>query len=55
MTITRFRAMNVALTLTLALLMSIPAMASHHKSGPVKQAIVLAAFGTSYPTALILF
>jgi len=36
----------------LVLLISITALAGHHEAPPVKQAIVLAAFGTSYPDAL---
>lgn len=43
---------NVALILALTLLIAAPAMAGHHKEGPTKKAIVLAAFGTSYPEAL---
>ncbi|MGE4192669.1 MAG: sirohydrochlorin cobaltochelatase [Pseudodesulfovibrio sp.] len=38
--------------LLLALLLAAPAMAGHHDEGPVRQAIVLAAFGTSYPEAV---
>jgi sirohydrochlorin cobaltochelatase len=41
-----------ALSLALACLLSLPAQAGHGDSGPVRQAIVLAAFGTSYPEAL---
>lgn len=48
----RLRTCTPALLFVLALLLAIPATAGHHKEGPVKQAIVLAAFGTSYPTAL---
>lgn len=36
----------------LVLVVSIPAMAGHGEEGPAKEAIVLAAFGTSYPEAL---
>ncbi|MGE4423369.1 MAG: sirohydrochlorin cobaltochelatase [Pseudodesulfovibrio sp.] len=36
----------------LALLLAVPAQAGHHDEGPVKKAIVLAAFGTSYPDAV---
>ena len=36
----------------LILAMAVPVMAGHHDQGPTKQAIVLAAFGTSYPEAL---
>jgi len=36
----------------LALLLTVPAQAGHHDEQPVKQAIVLAAFGTSYPEAV---
>lgn len=38
--------------LLLALLLAAPAMAGHHDEGPARQAIVLAAFGTSYPEAV---
>ncbi|WP_319582188.1 sirohydrochlorin cobaltochelatase [uncultured Pseudodesulfovibrio sp.] len=38
--------------LLLALLLAVPAQAGHHDEGPVKPAIVLAAFGTSYPEAV---
>ncbi|EGB16569.1 anaerobic cobalt chelatase [Pseudodesulfovibrio mercurii] len=38
--------------LLLALLLAVPARAGHHDEGPVKTAIVLAAFGTSYPEAV---
>ena len=40
----------LACVLTLAL--AVPAMAGHDTEGPAKKAIVLAAFGTSYPEAL---
>lgn len=36
----------------LSLTLAIPAMAGHHEKGPAQKAIVLAAFGTSYPEAL---
>jgi len=36
----------------LILALAVPAMAGHHDRGPAKQAIVLAAFGTSYPEGL---
>lgn len=36
----------------LVLTLAVPAFAGHHDQGPAKQAIVLAAFGTSYPEAL---
>lgn len=36
----------------LVLALAAPAMAGHHDNGPAKKAIVLAAFGTSYPEAL---
>ena len=36
----------------LVLTLAVPAIAGHHDQGPAKQAIVLAAFGTSYPEAL---
>lgn len=52
MTFTRFRILTIALMCTLVLL-SMPAMAGKHSDGPTKQAIVLAAFGTSYPQALV--
>jgi sirohydrochlorin cobaltochelatase len=38
--------------LLLALMLAVPAQAGHHDEGPVKKAIVLAAFGTSYPDAV---
>lgn len=38
--------------LLLCLVLAIPAMAGHHTPQPVRKAIVLAAFGTSYPQAL---
>lgn len=41
-----------ALSLAFVSLLSLPARAGHGDSGPVRQAIVLAAFGTSYPEAL---
>lgn len=47
-----FRSKLTLLACVLILLASVPAMAGHHKEGPAKQAIVLAAFGTSYPEAL---
>jgi len=48
-----FHRLNVALfSFVLALLLVAPAQASSHEGGPVKDAIVLAAFGTSYPEAL---
>jgi len=40
------------LLIALVLISSMPAMAGHSEEGPAKQAIVLAAFGTSYPNAL---
>ncbi|QJB58212.1 sirohydrochlorin cobaltochelatase [Pseudodesulfovibrio sp. zrk46] len=43
---------NIALLFALTLMLAAPAMAGHHKKGPTKKAIVLAAFGTSYPQAL---
>lgn len=43
---------RVALACALVLLFSVAAQAGHHKEGPVREAIVLAAFGTSYPDAL---
>jgi len=52
MIISRLNATFTALLCALVLLVSIPAMASGHKAGPAKKAIVLAAFGTSYPDAL---
>jgi sirohydrochlorin cobaltochelatase len=48
-----FSRLSAALAaLSLALLVSFPAIAGHHEAAPVKRAIVLAAFGTSYPEAL---
>ncbi|BDQ39006.1 cobalt chelatase [Pseudodesulfovibrio nedwellii] len=45
--------LNVVLfSCLLTVLMVAPAQAGHHEKGPVKDAIVLAAFGTSYPEAL---
>lgn len=41
-----------AVFLLLALLLAVPAQAGHHDEGPAKQAVVLAAFGTSYPEAV---
>ena len=38
--------------LLLALMLAVPAQAGHHDEGPAKKAIVLAAFGTSYPEAV---
>jgi len=46
------RSCKTVIALCLAMLVTIPAMAGHQKEGPVKKAIVLAAFGTSYPEAL---
>ncbi|QGY40724.1 sirohydrochlorin cobaltochelatase [Pseudodesulfovibrio cashew] len=46
-----FRPLCVALTLCLVLTAA-PALAGHKADGAAKQAIVLAAFGTSYPTGL---
>jgi len=48
----RFRSVTSVLLCTFILLASLPALAGHHKEAPTKQAIVLAAFGTSYPDAL---
>ncbi len=48
----QLRALNHALLCALILLLAIPALAGQHKEGPTQQAIVLAAFGTSYPQAL---
>ncbi|WP_319542732.1 sirohydrochlorin cobaltochelatase [uncultured Pseudodesulfovibrio sp.] len=49
-----FHRFNVALLsfFILAVLVAAPAQAGSHEKGPVKDAIVLAAFGTSYPEAL---
>jgi len=41
-----------ALALALVLTLAAPAAAGHGESGPAKKAVVLAAFGTSYPEAL---
>lgn len=43
---------TTTLICVLVLLISTPATAGHHEDGPTKKAIVLAAFGTSYPKAL---
>lgn len=48
----RFRAFAALFVCALILITSGSATAGSHKEGPVKQAIVLAAFGTSYPQAL---
>lgn len=48
----RLRATFTAFICLSLLLISIPAQASHQNNEPIKQAIVLAAFGTSYPDAL---
>ncbi|BCS90208.1 sirohydrochlorin cobaltochelatase [Pseudodesulfovibrio sediminis] len=42
----------VLLACALVLLLMTPALAGHGTDGPTKKAIVLAAFGTSYPSAL---
>lgn len=47
-----FRSKLALFVCALVLLSSIPAMAGHHEKGPAKKAIVLSAFGTSYPNAL---
>ncbi|MFH1913408.1 MAG: sirohydrochlorin cobaltochelatase [Pseudomonadota bacterium] len=53
MSINRFSALLAALACALTLtLASIPAQAGHGDTAPARQAIVLAAFGTSYPEAL---
>ena len=52
MILSRLNVTFTALLCALVLLVSVPATASHHEEGPVKKAIVLAAFGTSYPDAL---
>ncbi|MBG0790421.1 MAG: sirohydrochlorin cobaltochelatase [Desulfovibrionaceae bacterium] len=46
------RTWKTLLACVLTLILAAPAMAGHHDNGPAKQAIVLAAFGTSYPEAL---
>lgn len=51
MSLFRLRALCVTLV-CLSMLAAMPAMAGHHEEGPTKKAIVLAAFGTSYPEAL---
>lgn len=43
---------KTTLALCLALFVAVPALAGHHQPGPAKKAIVLAAFGTTYPEAL---
>lgn len=48
----RLRSLAVIIACTFALIASGTALAGPHKEGPVRQAIVLAAFGTSYPQAL---
>jgi sirohydrochlorin cobaltochelatase len=52
MSVFTLRSFKAALAMSLVLLLAVPAMASHHEEGPAKKAIVLAAFGTSYPEAL---
>ncbi|WP_319468119.1 sirohydrochlorin cobaltochelatase [uncultured Pseudodesulfovibrio sp.] len=52
MTVSRLHSTFVALVCAAALLVSLPAFAGHNEEAPAKQAIVLAAFGTSYPEAL---
>ena len=52
MTISRINVTFTALLCALVLLLSTSVMASSHEEGPTKKAIVLAAFGTSYPDAL---
>jgi len=46
------RSFRAILVLCLTLLMAVPALAGGHDAGPAKQAIVLAAFGTTHPDAL---
>ncbi|WP_419787446.1 sirohydrochlorin cobaltochelatase [Pseudodesulfovibrio sp.] len=41
-----------ALAVALVFTLTVPAMAGHGESGPAPKAVVLAAFGTSYPTGL---
>lgn len=48
----RFNVPLQALIIALAMLVATPTMAGSRKNGPLRQAIVLAAFGTSYPEAL---
>lgn len=43
---------RIALACLLLTLCAVPALAGHHEEGPTRKAIVLAAFGTSYPKAL---
>lgn len=51
MRFSRFARM-IALSSALVMLLCVAATAGHHEEGPTKHAIVLAAFGTSYPEAL---
>ncbi len=52
MTVPRLHAFCAAFVCALVLVLSGPAAAGHSQKGPAKQAVVLAAFGTSYPEAL---
>ncbi|CCH50490.1 sirohydrochlorin cobaltochelatase [Pseudodesulfovibrio piezophilus] len=52
MIFSRHRSIPLSLLLACLLLFPNAAIAGHHKEGPTKKAIVLAAFGTSYPQAL---
>lgn len=46
------KTMKCMLISCLLIIMAVPVSAGHHEEAPAKQAIVLAAFGTSYPEAL---
>ena len=52
MSVSRLLALFPALAVTLVLTLAAPAAAGHDESGPAQKAVVLAAFGTSYPEAL---
>jgi len=52
MSFSRLMAVLPALAIALVLTLTVPAAAGHGESGPAKQAVVLTAFGTSYPEAL---
>ncbi|MDD3313369.1 sirohydrochlorin cobaltochelatase [Pseudodesulfovibrio sp.] len=52
MSFSRLMAALPALAVALVLTLTVPAMAGHGESGPARQAVVLTAFGTSYPEAL---
>ncbi|MEF2229745.1 MAG: sirohydrochlorin cobaltochelatase [Pseudodesulfovibrio sp.] len=52
MSLSRLSALFPALAVALVLTLAAPAAAGHGESGPAQKAVVLAAFGTSYPEAL---